>query len=248
MNSCRSRAQRGQSLVEFAALALALVPLFIAVPLLGKYLDLTHGVEMAARYAVFEATVLDPAAGRKADTRLVAEVRRRFFSNSDAPIKTGDVAGDSASHRNTLWVDHSGRPLLQQFGTDVATTTHRTDAPAQTEPFTLGSSGLGLPAHTLQTAAVAVRPRDIAGLPPFDTSGLEIHRHQVLLIDGWAAAGPQEVARRITDGRPAIYPIAPLKLLGDTIGQLPPLVLDPAMRVGNVLPDIVPCDRLESGC
>lgn len=248
MNRLHAGAQRGQSLVEFAMLSLALLPLFLAIPLLGKYLDLAHSAESAARYAAFEATVNDAVTGRKTDARLAEEVRRRFFGTSDAPIKTDDVGGDFAAHRNALWVDHAGRPLLQEFASDVAVRTQRADAPVQTAPVALGNSGFGLSADSVTTAAVTVRPRNVAGLPPFDALSLEVRRHQVLLVDGWGATGTREVARRIAGGSAAVYPIGPLKLLGDTIGQLPTLVLDPPMAVGEVQPDIVPCDRLESGC
>ncbi len=243
-----SSAHRGQSLAEFAVLMLALVPLFLAIPLLGKYQDLAHMSESAARYLAFEATAARADGGRRTDAELAQEVRRRFFGNSDAAIKTGDVAGDFATHRNPLWVDHSGRPLLEHVETDVAVHTRSLRSGSQPAALILGTSGFGLPDSELHEGVVTVRPRDIANLPPFDALGLEIRRHQVLLAHGWAAAGADDLADRIAGGRARVYPIAPLKLLGDTVGRLPPLVLDPAMQVGDIKPDVVPCDRLEGGC
>ena len=52
----------GQSAVEFLVLALALLPLFLLLPLLGKYLDLGHATEHAARYVAFESAIAGPAA------------------------------------------------------------------------------------------------------------------------------------------------------------------------------------------
>lgn len=243
-----SSAQRGQSLAEFAVLMLALVPLLLAIPLLGKYQDLAHMSESAARYLVFEATTARAEHARRTDPELAQEVRRRFFGNSDAPIKTGDAAGDFAAHRNPLWVDHSGRPLLVNFETDVGVRTRSAPSGSQSAALVLGTSGFDLPDSELHEGVVTVRPRDVANLPPFDALGLEIRRHQVLFAHGWTAAGADDLADRIAGGRALVYPIGPLKLLGETVGRLPPLVLDPTMQVGGIKPDVVPCDRLEGGC
>ena len=59
---------------------------------------------MAARYAAFDAMTQQPCRRHmEAEDQLAAEVRRRFFGNSDAPINTGDVADDSDAHRNPFW-------------------------------------------------------------------------------------------------------------------------------------------------
>lgn len=87
------------------------------------------------------------------------------------------------------------------------------------------------------------------GLAPFDTLGLSIRRHQVLLGHNWSAAGSADYARRIEHAGPLAYPIQPLALIGNTVGRtLPPLVLDEAIEVGRVEAEILPCDRLEQGC
>lgn len=240
--------QGGQSVTEFAVLSLALVPLFLSVPLLGKYLDLAHSTESAARYVTFEATVTHPVSAWRTDADLGNEVRRRFFSNSDAPIKTGDVAGDYAAHRNPLWTDHAGHPLLVEFSKDVTANSRRSEAASLPVALAIGSTGFDLPANSLNSGTVAVRPRSVPNFPPFHRLELEIRRHQAVFVDGWAASGPFEVAQRIETGKALVYPVSTLRLIADTIGQLPPLVLDPAMQAGNVQPELVPCDRLEAGC
>lgn len=112
----RAGRQRGQSTVEFVVLALALVPLLLIVPLLGKYMDIAQTAAMASRYVAFEGSWRHGSSKDdwKTDPELAREVRRRFFSNSDAPIKTDDTAGDFNAHRNTLWFDHRGAPLLHR--------------------------------------------------------------------------------------------------------------------------------------
>lgn len=244
----RSR-QAGQSSVELAIVAILLVPLLVTIPLLGKYLDLAQTTELAARYLVFERTIAGTAAAQKDDETLAAEVRRRFFSRSDAPIKTGDVAGDFTADRNPLWVDHRGAPLLADFTADVAVSTMARDNTVPVSPRLGPSGGFGLPIRNEYQGAVTIRPRDVASLALFDRIGLQISRHQVLLVDSWAASSSANLRNRIDNADIAVYPIEPLEVIGDTVGAvLPPLILDPAMDVGNTPPEVIPCDRLEGGC
>ena len=79
-------AASGQSTTEFLVLALVLVPLFLSLPLLGKYLDLTHATEQAARYVAFETAIQGPARPTPGAGTLASEVRQRFFSLPQAPI------------------------------------------------------------------------------------------------------------------------------------------------------------------
>lgn len=54
----RSHKLRGQAMTEFViAAAFVLMPLFIFVPLLGKYIDFKHSAIQAARYEAWEYTV-----------------------------------------------------------------------------------------------------------------------------------------------------------------------------------------------
>ncbi len=245
----RQPRQAGQSSVEFAIIALLLAPLLLTIPLLGKYLDLAQTTELAARYVVFERTVAGSAVPLKGDATLAAEVRRRFFSRSDAPIKTGDVAGDFTGDRNPLWVDHSGAPLLVDFTADVAVRTVAKDNTAPVAERLVPPGDFGLPIRNEYEGEVTVRPRDVASLSLFDRIGLRIARHQVLLVDSWAASSSADLRSRIDNAGRAAYPIEPLELIGGTVGTvLPPMVLDPAMDVGNSPPEVIPCDRLEGGC
>lgn len=49
--------QQGQALAEFPAISVAMVPLFLLIPVIAKYQDISNSTQMASRY----------------------EVRRRFF-------------------------------------------------------------------------------------------------------------------------------------------------------------------------
>lgn len=239
---------RGQSTVEFVVLASVLVPLFLIVPLIGKYLDIAQTTASASRYVAFEGMVHHSSSLHpwKSDTVLADEVRRRFFSNSDASVKSGDVAGDFNAHRNALWFDYRGQALLPDFAANVGATSQRA---ALNQPFgALFASSMGLSTRNLHTGAVRVDIADVAGLAPFDALGLSIRRHTTILADTWAASGPGAVRSSIRDDgwNPAgHFPFRPLETIVTPIkpfvsvleGASPP-------TIGRVDPDIVPADRI----
>ena len=244
---CHSRPrQRGQATTEFAVLALALVPIFIAVPLIGKYIDMNQAAEQASRYVAFEAAARNTSSSWKTDAEIAVEVRRRFFSNSDAPVKTNDVAGDFAANRNPVWTDHAGNPLIAKFEDDVgvASATQDYNAIAATALY---RGELGLSNSNLYTGNVTVKMADIAGFQPLDQIGLSTSRKTVLLADAWTARDNASIRSRI-EGSVLMYPIGPLKGLIDPLGTLPPLLYDPGFTVGDFDWDVVPCDRIVGGC
>jgi hypothetical protein len=248
----------GQSTTEFAVLALALVPLFIIIPLLGTYLDMAQTTEVAARYVAFEGTVRNSASTWKTDAELADEVRRRFFSNSDAPIKTNDIAGNFAANRNPLYSDYTGKPLLANFATDVGVSTLVESKAALAAAAYSGQNGFKLGKDNLYTGTVTVKPRNVAALAVFDSIDLTMSRSTTVLVDSWEAASPQVVKNKIeSDGRSLAYligggladPVNPgLKGIGQTFAPFLKGVLEPPIDVGNVNPEVVPCDRLSSGC
>ena len=243
--ACAIATQRGQATTEFVVVALALVPLFLLVVHVGKTIDLLHAAEGASRYAAFEAVVRHSGNGWKSDASLAAEVRRRFFSHPDAPLKTSDVAGDFTAHRNPLWSDAGGRPFLPRLDDDVGVALH-IDA-FDTIPAAGFAGALGLSLENFATATVTVRPASVPRLAPFDTLRLSIARRTVLLADTWTAHDAAQVRARI-ESAPSLYPVAPWRALVDVAGALPALVFDPPLRAGDFDWDVVPCDRMVGGC
>ena len=229
-----SGAQRGQALTEFIVSALVLVPLFLLIPIIAKYQDIRHATQMASRYVAFEATTRNHNSidGFKPPGELAAEVARRFYSTSDAPIKTGDTAGDFDAHRNPFWVDQHGDPLIKSFGTDLAVSFGPDRKPAHTDAFTAASDGepfelsplnvrsnMELPNNGIYTGNVSVT---LANLPStsgswtkafdeFTNINLSMTRHTSVLIDGWGASEPAQVVDRID--KPLIVPGTVLKPL-----------------------------------
>ncbi|MBJ7311687.1 hypothetical protein ACFOLJ_01855 [Rugamonas sp. CCM 8940] len=217
----RLAVQRGQALAEFVVVALALVPLFLLMPVLGKYQDIAHATEMASRYVAFEAINNNGGMSSfKAPARLEDEVRRRFYSNSDAPIKSGDTAGDFMANQNLFWRDPQGGALIRRFsdvtvsfgsvqGADHAAAF---SAAADKQPFTTFGlldvpKRLQLEAPGVYTANVSVLLANLSDLggsyastyQQFSAINLSVTRHTSVLVDSWTAAGPAQVSGRIDD-------------------------------------------------
>lgn len=223
--------QRGQATVEFVVLALVLVPMMLAFPLVGKYIDLMQTAEQASRYAAFEGAARNTRSTWKTDADLSVEVRRRFFSNGDAPVKTGDAAGDFTAHRNPLWTDAAGNPLIDSFGDDVNVYTSVSSKRTMRNPNFSGA--LHLPDDNLYDARVEVGLVNVADFPPFDHINLTLYRHTVLLTDAWTGTSRDDARHRIENSGLTMYPIQQAKAIVDVFGEIPPLIFDPALKVGN---------------
>ncbi len=256
--------QRGQAFTEFLVVALALVPLFLLMPMIAKYQSIAHSTQMAARYAAFDATTRNDAAGSwKPEEQLANEVRRRFFGNSDAPIKTGDVADDTDAHRNLFWRRPDGAALIPSYKGDVhvsygagraATHGEGFQGARDGDAFTLHKS-LSLPARGIYTANVSVTLADLpAGLKayePFDRIGLVMTRSTSLAIDPWAGKNPSDVQRKLND--PLVFPtqvlsellhrVKPLDEIVQAI-ELPGRIHGPRLGELDYWHDVVPPDRL----
>lgn len=269
---------RGQSTTEFVVLALVLTPLLLAVPLLGKYLDLTQHASQASRYAAFEISVRGPATV-KDEATVAAEARRRLFSTSDAPVKTNDVAGDFAGMRNPLWTDFRGDHFLPRFADGITHEAARETraAPSRTLALFAGDNGFKLAQDNLFTARINVLPETPRDFKFWSDSNpgvnLRMNRQTGILINAWNAASADEVRNRIENAGPSSppilipsfslnpldsltnsleqlgpYPILPLKLQAATLGLLPVLLGEPKPEFGKHDPNIVPCDRLDPPC
>lgn len=112
MRTDPSIAQRGQAMTEFLVACLVLIPVFLAMPLLAKYLDIGHSATQGARYLAWERTVWTP--DRKGDARLENELRNRVFTRVGESIRPND--GDAApGEYNPLWRAPGGKPMLASY-------------------------------------------------------------------------------------------------------------------------------------
>ena len=127
MTTPYSRKFKGQAMTEFLICAsFALVPLFLGISLLAKYIDIKQAAIEAARYQAWEYTVwyannAEPMSGFNAVTQPIKstlatqkEARRRFFTDprretTTLPIRASDAnTGWTQATRNKFWTDHRG--------------------------------------------------------------------------------------------------------------------------------------------
>lgn len=244
------RAQAGQALTEFLVVALAIIPLFLLLPLIAKYQDIGHATQIASRYAAFDATINNPStSGMKDPAALAQEVRRRFFSNIDAPIKTNDAAGNFRAHQNAFWRGPSNEPLISDIN---AVTINLATAGASGSQVLRAAAGVfGLPDSPLYRGAVSVPlvnlPAGMRSYEPFDRLNLRVDRTTTLLVDGWSGRDLDTVRARVNRMAPA----------GDALSAAAPLLNLPfaLIELGQVAPprigdlqrwdDVVPVDRLQ---
>lgn len=211
----RAAAAGGQALVEFLGLALILVPFLLLLPMIAKYQDIAHATEMAARYVAFDATVRNDANGGswKPNGELAGEVRRRFFSNAAAPIKTNDTPGNFKAHQNLFWRDPLDNALIANFDTDVRISFGESASPDRSAGFRAAGDGDPFVRHEAMklgargvfrgnvSVSVANLPDSLTGptssYERLKSLDLVIRRHVDLVPDGWTAKDADQVASRI---------------------------------------------------
>ena len=117
----------GQALAEFnVAAVFVLMPVFLLIPLVGKYIDLRHTAVQSARTVAWERTVWFERSTNGTDTVPVAstaparsnsEVQRaavaRLLGNGSRPLQAQDWGTDMTdSELNPFWRDHRGDRLV----------------------------------------------------------------------------------------------------------------------------------------
>lgn len=244
--------QTGQSLVEFLVVAVALLPLFLLIPVIAKYQSIAHATQMASRYAAFDGLVRNDAQSTsKPLDQLQDEVRRRIFSNSDAPIKTLDVAGDFKANQNLFWRTPGDKPLIANF-TDVTVTRTQQDSndgqtvSSKPGPFlrTFGGTGIG---SAQVSVTLANLPSGLKFYEPFDQINLVMHRSTSVLADGWAGKNPVDVENKFAPYAPGLALVKPLSLIINPLMVLAePGVTPPKLGQLDFWRDTVPADRLWS--
>ncbi|MCP3852282.1 MAG: hypothetical protein GY694_18900 [Gammaproteobacteria bacterium] len=124
----KKKIQTGQAMVEFIITAsFILIPLFLMVPLLAKYIDIQHSTIQAARYEVWEYTawfsqssdvstsfnVASVIEATKSTTEVQNESRQRFFSNTNLELSDGDKYGWESEDENPFWNDYQMTSMFE---------------------------------------------------------------------------------------------------------------------------------------
>jgi hypothetical protein len=189
-------------MVEFLVAAIVVVPLFILVPLIGKYLDVKQSSIAASRKLAFECTVrYEDCASLDTNPAFADEIRTRFFSGNGNEVLSNDrPAADALTDAagNPMWVDRQGRPLLERFS-DVGIRADQRNldvgAVAAVDLPQVGPRQFGLDLNRgLFDARVQVRLSRANGganfLTQLDSLALTMQHHTAILTNAWAAAGP----------------------------------------------------------
>lgn len=200
------------------AAGLVLVPLFLAIPLLGKYLDVRAAAVQTSRYAAWERTVWyggDAAtslgwfgvsrrwqANEKTDDQIRREIGVRHLSEtgtSDAFSSSDRSAGNFKNSTKTLWQDRTGQALLANYS-DIQNKVDSSQAPGTLnvilDPIANFASTLGpfvLEMNGEYSAKVTIQVKDIDYdhfLTKSSTSSFS--ETNVLVANGWNANGPDD--------------------------------------------------------
>lgn len=266
------QADRGQVLVEFLVTAvLVLVPLFIAMVTLGKYLDAKHKVEVGARYIAWERTVWSEGsqswprvATGKSDNSLLGEAQARVFGKRDAGLVSD---GDESLRRYKVdpLLEYSyghtvgNGPIMQQAGAAVGTplyvgsSTQRRSAPGSSAVLEGAIESISrVPlfgqfdvaqdgAHTGNVSLTLLPP---ARVPEMSRLNILLNRSVTLITDPWSSGGPRHVRRRVE----GLTPTSQLGGIVSVITELPlrigPLAVISRLDAGFVDPDVVPVQYL----
>ena len=249
--------QSGQALTEFLVISVALLPLFLLIPIIAKYQGIAHATQMASRYVAFDSMVRYDQGKAKSTDELQAEIRRRFFGNSDAPIKTKDVAGDFKANQNLFWRGPTDLPIIEKFSDITLTQSSRGSIDGTFFKAALAGTNAGVFGTTdIQSSAVTVKlanlPTGLKFYKPFDKINLSMSRSTSVLNDAWTGKDPEDVKQKF--GKPILFPAgAPLRALQPFIDPLIAVselfaVQPPKLGSLDYWTDQVPCRRLDPPC
>lgn len=218
-----------------------LVPLFLAIPLLGKYLDVRAAAVQTSRYAAWERTVWyggDAAtslgwfgvsrkwdANAKTDDQIRREIGVRHLSETGTgdPFTNADRSASGFKNGSkALWQDRKGEKLLANYS-DIQNKVDSSQAPGTLnvilDPIANFASTLGpfvLEMNGEYTAKVTIKIKDI----DFDhylakTSTANFSETNVLLANGWSANGPDDNTK--TSAKQQVKGLVPTSILAAEI-------------------------------
>lgn len=194
-----------------------LVPLFFAIPLIGKYLDMRASAVQAARYAAWERTVWFGGssasslgwlgasntwqANAKTDGQIRNEIGVRQLSEtsaSDSFTSNDRSAGNFQNGSKKIWQDRTGKQMLVDYD-DLQGSVASNLAPGTLniilKPVADLAATLGpftLEMKGAYTASVTMLVKDIDTDNSFllKDSTASFRESNMLLANGWSANGP----------------------------------------------------------
>ena len=266
------RAQRGQAMTEFIVVAVCfLIPLYLLIPVLGKYLDMKAAAVQGARYVAWERTVYFGGSTAseswpgidKTDAQIRNELRQRVFAQGTG-ITDGDKSASNwgSNGGRNLWTNRDGSVMLPSYNA-VAQSTEQMDSPGYANmalkvivtvanalgPFELEMKGLHAANVSVSATAqpIAFSFDGDAG-KSFNPGLLTMTDRSAVLVNTWSANGRDHVKKQ-TQG------LTPTGVFQTTAGDIILTVLKAVIGVampeiwflelGKIEPDTVPQDRLD---
>lgn len=266
----------GQAMVEMLVAGMFfLVPLFLAIVVVGKFIDVQHTADMAARYATWERTVWYPDGGdfdalhspnQKTATEINSELAVRVLndrSGTASVLKSTDKnATTFANGIDPMWHDNGGTAYLSQFADLASTSAKETPDKDIVAPVlgALKSVSMGsflnfvppLPTDSLAVASVSLLGVSKSSDPykrlwadGAAWSGLDFKASGAILSNTWASNS--NIGTRAMVQK--MVPTAQGAGAFVTAAQAGLIPWDPAqsgrIEVGKIEVDVVPDDRLK---
>lgn len=193
-----ARNQQGQALIELLIAALVMVPLFLALVGLGKFLSIQDAVIASSRWLAFECSVR-PAPCELPGAEIGATVWARQFAALDSPVRSID----HSQSQNPLWVDQrnhamiAGAPALHievsadrfDAGTGVVLSGRAARAGNEQRLAAAGPARFGLDAEGgLSRLSVAVDLERLFDSPWLTLPPLRFTARGATLADAWNAS------------------------------------------------------------
>jgi hypothetical protein len=267
--------RQGQAMVEFlVAATFFLVPLFLAIVVFGKFIDVQHTITMAARYAAWERTVWYDDGGttfsahngtnHKSAAQIGNELAVRLINDrsSATVIKNSDKTATSfVNGTDPMWRDNAGTAYLDRYdqrASSVARMMPNTDFTGRALgvisalpaiPQVVGTLLPPVPSDTLAVAQVSLNgvarnSNAYKRLWPA-WAGLDFQATGAILSNTWYANGSTGTRNMVRDMLPTAKGLGSAVDLMTKAGYVP---WDPMNRAGptfgKVEPDVVPPDRL----
>jgi hypothetical protein len=226
------------------AAGFVLVPLFLAIPLIGKYLDMRATAVQASRYAAWERTVWYGGsaassigwfgasnswqANAKTDQQIRNEIGVRQMSETSTtePFSSSDQGSSGYLHSSkALWQDRSSNQMLVDYD-DLQNSITNNATPGTLNliltPIANFAATLGpftLETQGLYSATVSMKVRDI----DYDhfllkDSTSSFSETNMLLANGWNADGPDDPAK--TSVKQQVKGLVPTSIFTATINVL----------------------------
>jgi len=266
--------QKGQAMAEFVIVAvLFLIPIFLLVPTLGKYIDMKSEAIQGARYAAWERTVwyggssASPGVtwpgASKSDDEIRNELRARVFSENSGIAANDKSAGNwTGNGAKTAWYNRDGSSMLSGYDA-VEQGLKNADTPGIVNDLlnlvvtvTSAVGSFNLEMKGLQVADVSVTAHTLPiGMSLYDDPGkafnpgpLTFSDHSAVLSNTWSANGASHVKSQVEGLTPtSIFANPIVKTIWSAAIGIFGAVAAPELlllEIGKVTPDTVPPDRL----